>query len=79
MKSPLRFFATLLVSFAVSLAATLSAATPQKPNVLFIAIDDLRDWVGYFGHNPQAKTPNFDRLAKMLCSLCCSCFGLIHA
>src|SRR5207244_1886939 len=26
---------------------------------------DLRDWVGYFGHNPQAKTPNLDRLAKM--------------
>lgn len=33
-----------------------------KPNVLFIAIDDLRDWVGYLG-NRQAKTPNLDRLA----------------
>jgi len=41
------------------------AAVPSKPNVLFIAIDDLRDWVGYLGHNPQARTPNIDRLARM--------------
>jgi len=36
-----------------------------KPNVLFIAVDDLRDWVGYLHHNEQTKTPNIDRLAKM--------------
>ncbi len=35
-----------------------------KPNVLFIAIDDLNDWVGCLGGHPQAKTPNIDRLAK---------------
>lgn len=33
-----------------------------KPNVLFIAIDDLRDWVGYLG-NKQVKTPNLDKLS----------------
>ena len=33
-------------------------------NVLFIAIDDLNDWVGCFGGNPQVITPNMDRLAK---------------
>ena len=33
-----------------------------KPNILFIAIDDLRDWVGYLG-NKQVKTPNLDKLA----------------
>ncbi|MDP3071660.1 MAG: sulfatase [Opitutaceae bacterium] len=49
-------------------AAPLGAATPPKPNVLFIAIDDLRDWVGYFDRNQQAKTPNFDRLAKLTTS-----------
>ncbi|MFM9031989.1 MAG: sulfatase [Opitutaceae bacterium] len=42
-----------------------AANPPARPNVLFIAVDDLRDWVGYFGHNPQAKTPNYDRLARM--------------
>jgi len=46
-------------------ASRAQAAAPKKPNVLFIAIDDLRDWVGYFGRNPQAKTPNIDRLSKM--------------
>ncbi|MBB21868.1 MAG: iduronate-2-sulfatase [Roseibacillus sp.] len=34
------------------------------PNVLFIAVDDLRDWVGHLGGCPGAKTPNIDRLAK---------------
>jgi len=34
----------------------------EKPNVLFIAIDDLNDWVGCFGGNPQVKTPNLDKL-----------------
>ncbi len=33
------------------------------PNVLFIAIDDLNDWVGCLGGHPQARTPNLDRLA----------------
>jgi len=33
-------------------------------NVLFIAVDDLNDWVGCLGGNPQAITPNLDRLAK---------------
>jgi choline-sulfatase len=39
------------------------ARAAEKPNVLFIAIDDLNDWVGPLGGHPQAKTPNLDRLA----------------
>ena len=35
-----------------------------KPNVLFIAIDDLNDWVGFMGGHPQARTPHMDALAK---------------
>ena len=35
-----------------------------RPNVLFIAVDDLRDWVGHLSGHPNAKTPNIDRLAK---------------
>ena len=34
-----------------------------RPNILFIAIDDMRDWTGHSG-SVQAKTPNLDRLAK---------------
>ena len=37
-------------------------AVPPKPNVLFIAIDDLRPELGCYGH-PQAKTPHIDKLA----------------
>ncbi|QBN20477.1 sulfatase [Flavobacterium nackdongense] len=38
---------------------------PQKKyNVLFIAVDDLNDWVGFLDGNPQTLTPNMDRLAK---------------
>jgi arylsulfatase A-like enzyme len=35
-----------------------------KPNVLFIAVDDLNDWVGYLGGHPNACTPNLDALAN---------------
>ncbi len=42
----------------------LSAATAEtKPNVLFLAVDDMNDWIGCMGTTPRAITPNFDRLA----------------
>ncbi len=40
------------------------AMPARKPNVLFIAVDDLNHWVRHLGRNPQALTPNLDRLAK---------------
>ncbi len=39
-----------------------AAAAPKKPNVLFIAVDDLKPALACAG-NPHAKTPNIDRLA----------------
>jgi choline-sulfatase len=41
----------------------IHAAATARPNVLFIAIDDLNDWVGCLGGHPQARTPHIDRLA----------------
>lgn len=35
----------------------------KRPNVLFISVDDMNDWVGCLGH-PSIKTPNIDKLAK---------------
>ena len=35
----------------------------ERPNVLFLAVDDLNDWVGYLKGHPQSKTPNIDKLA----------------
>ncbi|PQO41652.1 sulfatase [Blastopirellula marina] len=37
----------------------------SRPNVLFIAVDDLNHWVGHLHRNPQTQTPNIDRLASM--------------
>jgi len=38
-------------------------AQDEKPNILFIAIDDMNDWIGFLGGHPQAITPNMDKLA----------------
>ncbi len=40
------------------------AATPAKPNVLFIAVDDLNDYISPLNRHPGVKTPNLDRLAR---------------
>ncbi len=45
--------------------SAVAHAQTSRPNILFIAVDDLNDWVSPLGGHPQAKTPNFDRLAKM--------------
>ena len=48
------------VSFENNSADTAETAAP---NVLFISVDDLNDWIGCMEGHPQAKTPNLDRLA----------------
>lgn len=48
-----------------AMAASLGVAGclgAERPNVLFIAVDDWNDWVGCMG-DVQAITPNVDRLA----------------
>ena len=52
----------VLLSLVLSLSWLASCAAAQPPNVLFISIDDLNDWVGAVGGHPQARTPNLDRL-----------------
>jgi hypothetical protein len=58
----------MLAAFAVGLllapVATLHAAEPTaRPNVLFIAIDDLKPLLGCYGTS-WIQTPNIDRLAS---------------
>jgi len=43
--------------------AERAAGAAKPPNVLFIAVDDLNDWVGALGGHPQARTPHIDELA----------------
>jgi len=56
----------LRVVFTILVLGSLPPASfaEQKPNVLFIAVDDLNDWVGCLGGHPQARTPHIDALAK---------------
>ena len=51
-------FLLFLVSFTPGLAQPT-----ESPNVVFIAMDDLNDWVHALGYE-QAIIPNLDRLAQ---------------
>lgn len=62
---------SILVTVALGLSSNQLVSAIEKnktdnnrPNVLFIIVDDMNDWVGVFGGNPQAKTPNIDHFAK---------------
>jgi arylsulfatase A-like enzyme len=53
-----------LSTFAAAPAILRAQAPAARKNVLFIAIDDLNDWVGCLGGHPDARTPNLDRLVS---------------
>ncbi|MDA0347613.1 MAG: sulfatase-like hydrolase/transferase [Verrucomicrobia bacterium] len=55
---------TISLLLSVLLGCALSSANDGKPNILFIAIDDLNDWTGMLKGNPQAKTPHMEKLAS---------------
>lgn len=63
-KRPLQPGRLLPLLPALLLGCQLIQAATARPNVLFIAVDDLNHWVGYLGRNAQTITPNIDRLAK---------------
>lgn len=57
---------TFLVLMCITAGWTTVSAqsSAEQPNILFISIDDLNDWVGALHTHPQVKTPNIDRLAE---------------
>jgi len=52
------------ILIAVIGAFSLLTQAAERPNVLFIAIDDLNDYISPLDNHPGVKTPNFDRLAS---------------
>ncbi|MDP6357949.1 MAG: sulfatase [Planctomycetota bacterium] len=51
----------LILGWFLIVSAALAA---DRPNVLFIPVDDMNDWVTHLGGHPQSVTPNLDRLAR---------------
>lgn len=52
---------SLSLLILVLLSASLMSA--KQPNILFIAVDDMNDWINPLGGLSIAETPNLDRLA----------------
>ncbi len=61
-----RAFRPLTYGTIALLGASCSSAQGQldKPNVLFVMVDDLNDWIGVMGGHSQAITPNIDALVE---------------
>lgn len=57
-------FTMILLLVLVSSSVFAQKKPAAKPNILFIAVDDLKPVLGCYG-NKIIKTPNIDRLAKM--------------
>lgn len=57
---------TLAALFFTALAALPvgTTAAAERPNILFVSIDDLNDWLGCYEGHPQVKTPHIDALAS---------------
>jgi arylsulfatase A-like enzyme len=53
-----------VVFAAVVVLALNTACFADRPNVLFIAVDDLNDWVNCMGGRAGVHTPNLDQLAE---------------
>ena len=53
----------LLVALVGILTTAQVARGATRPNVLFLAVDDMNDWIGCLESTPQAITPNLNRLA----------------
>ncbi|MCW5977868.1 MAG: sulfatase [Bryobacteraceae bacterium] len=53
-----------LASAVAALAGPRATPQSQPPNILFLSVDDMNDWVGCLGGYPGVRTPNIDRLAR---------------
>jgi arylsulfatase A-like enzyme len=57
-------FKSILSCLLVFIAsAHLAPAADKRPDIVFIIVDDLNDWVGCLGGHPDAKSPHIDALA----------------
>ena len=50
-------------------AFVITGEAKPRPDVLFVAIDDMNDWISLLDPEAPIKTPNLERLAGEVCSL----------
>ncbi len=55
-----KYFLLINIFFTTLLSAQVA---PEKPNFIFIIVDDLNDYVGTFKGHPQVQTPAMDSIA----------------
>lgn len=48
----------------MSTAISQDSSHDSRPDLVFIIVDDLNDWLGCLGGHPDAKSPSIDRLAS---------------
>ena len=49
----------------LAIACAMQAKAAQKPNILFIMVDDLgKDWISCYGAD-NIQTPHIDKLSKV--------------
>ena len=53
----------VIVTFLSLVPGSSAETNTEKPDILFIMVDDLNDWVGPLEGHPQVRTPNIDKLA----------------
>jgi len=62
----MKSFGKIINLFFLFLAMSVysAMALDDRPNVLFIAVDDLNNWLGCMNGYSNTKTPNMDKLAE---------------
>jgi len=58
----MRIYSILIIALLCGKASLMTAQPGEKPNILFIAVDDLKPLLGCYG-DTLAKTPHIDALA----------------
>lgn len=62
-RTTLPLYIILTLGVTLPCYGEVAAGLKAKPNVLFLAVDDMNDWIGCLDSKTKAHTPNFDRLA----------------
>jgi len=60
----MKFKINILIFFFLLIGASLNGQNQDRPNVLFIIVDDLNDYVGSLNGHKLTKTPNIDKLSS---------------